>query len=188
MVLKECPFKIWSSILKLLLFAPLEATSNDGNTTRAASVFSHEPAAVSAPGVALCSHSQKEYYLISKSKNWHNAQKYCRQKYTDLATVQDAHDVSRLSSLGKQCWIGLQKTNNWFWAWSLQGDSSSLTQFTNWDTSLPIDSNCGAIRADGKWEANPCKEQLPFVCQSGEHAATLVVSSRIAGCRSFKLM
>lgn len=124
--------------------------------------------------------------------SWGNAQKYCRQKYTDLAPVHDAQDVSRLTDLKKankaQCWIGMFMAGVASWAWSLGGDSSSLAHFTNWDPSLASGHSCGAMRGDGKWQTSSCSTQLPFVCQSGAHGATLLVTSGITGCRGLKLM
>ncbi|KAM6960335.1 putative C-type lectin domain family 20 member A [Tautogolabrus adspersus] len=71
-----------------------------------------------------CHH--KEYHLIEEDKTWAEAQRYCRDKYTDLATVSDMTDMKRLSQLvtEKDAWIGLysnQGKENRKWHWSLPG-------------------------------------------------------------------
>ncbi|XP_034533078.1 macrophage mannose receptor 1-like [Notolabrus celidotus] len=64
-----------------------------------------------------------EYHLIKKKKTWDDAQNYCRDKYTDLATVCDVTDTRRLGDLvTTPAWIGLHSIpgrENRKWHWSL---------------------------------------------------------------------
>ncbi|XP_029617696.1 lithostathine-1-alpha-like [Salmo trutta] len=56
---------------------------------------------------------------------WTDAQSYCRENYTDLATVDDMEDLNRLITSPndyKLCyWIGLKKGDSMKWHWSLAG-------------------------------------------------------------------
>uniref|UniRef100_A0A4W6EH96 C-type lectin domain-containing protein n=1 Tax=Lates calcarifer TaxID=8187 RepID=A0A4W6EH96_LATCA len=67
-----------------------------------------------------------EYHYISENKTWSEAQSYCREKYTDLATVYDMTDMKRLLDSTEnqgEAWIGLynQTDSNRTWHWSLPG-------------------------------------------------------------------
>uniref|UniRef100_A0A3Q4GDM9 C-type lectin domain-containing protein n=1 Tax=Neolamprologus brichardi TaxID=32507 RepID=A0A3Q4GDM9_NEOBR len=66
-----------------------------------------------------------EYHFIEENKSWYEAQRYCREKYTDLAKVFDMTDMSRLRNSAQnqgEAWIGLNNTGgNRMWHWSLPG-------------------------------------------------------------------
>ncbi|XP_056277361.1 L-selectin-like [Pseudoliparis swirei] len=63
----------------------------------------------------------REYHYVKMLKTWTEAQSYCREKFTDLAAVENQSDndslLSVLQSLGDYAWIGLyDKTAGWKWA------------------------------------------------------------------------
>ncbi|KAL6118400.1 uncharacterized protein ACO6RY_03207 [Pungitius sinensis] len=113
-----------------------------------------------------------EYHFVQEKMTWDEAQKYCREKYTDLATVYDMKDAERLCN-SVECqsgaWIGLRKkTNaNRMWQWSLPGVKFNLSEAKWKDREGRVESqeNCAAIR-DGGWMDFPCNDKLPkwFVC------------------------
>ncbi|XDV19530.1 hypothetical protein PO909_024986 [Leuciscus waleckii] len=67
--------------------------------------------------------------LIRTAKTWLDAQKYCREHYTDLATVRSLEDNKQIVSLinGFEPWIGLYRDS---WKWSDQANFTSSTQLT----------------------------------------------------------
>ncbi|XP_077083486.1 putative C-type lectin domain family 20 member A [Siphateles boraxobius] len=67
--------------------------------------------------------------LIKMLKTWFNAQKYCREHYTDLATIRSLEDNKQIVSLinGFEPWIGLYRES---WKWSDQANFTSSTQLT----------------------------------------------------------
>ena len=118
------------------------------------------------------SHIYQEYHLINKAKTWDEAQSYCRDHYTDIATIGNHDDMERLVSLTpsniKAIWIGLRETGPESWVWSVgeTGMSHGSPSYSNW-ASLS-GHHCGGMRADGKWLSRLCGTALPFVCQGGQ--------------------
>ncbi|XP_039465876.1 putative C-type lectin domain family 20 member A [Oreochromis aureus] len=112
-----------------------------------------------------------EYHFIAENKSWSEAQRYCREKYTDLAKVFDMTDMSRLRNSTQnqgEAWIGLNNNTggNRTWHWSLPGveyiqnDSSwNLNGRQNWE---PYPGNCGRKRE--KLADVSCEYPMWFIC------------------------
>lgn len=134
----------------------------------------------------MCSHVQ-DYYLITTAKQWGEAQSYCRETYTDLATLDSLDDMKKLANLAAasgirvQIWIGLTHNGvaSWMWSTTETQTSYGLAQYTNW-ASLPDPSHhCGGMRVDGKWFSALCERHLPFVCQSGKQDGFVSIISTL---------
>uniref|UniRef100_A0A8C6SKE3 C-type lectin domain-containing protein n=1 Tax=Neogobius melanostomus TaxID=47308 RepID=A0A8C6SKE3_9GOBI len=124
-----------------------------------------------------------EYHLIHLEKTWFEAQQYCRQHYTDLATFRDMDDIhsfKRPSSFTEVVWIGLfddpaswkqvMSNDSNSWRWSVTG-TTSPGGYQNWQSGEPGNvygrENCAVIR-NGLWGDENCVAQRPFVCFTGK--------------------
>ncbi|KAI4790303.1 hypothetical protein KUCAC02_034709 [Chaenocephalus aceratus] len=111
-----------------------------------------------------------EYHLIQEGKTWEEARSYCREKYTDLATVSDMRDVERLTNSPQttDAWIGLHSISSTerSWHWSLPGVEFKESE-TEWWTSQPdngtTEENCVVIKGQ-QWYTYPCKNHVGFIC------------------------
>nr|XP_008302481.1 PREDICTED: uncharacterized protein LOC103374212 [Stegastes partitus] len=92
-----------------------------------------------------------QFHFVNLKKNWTEAQRYCREKFIDLANIQSqaSNTEARQVATGYQyVWIGLY---NGAWKWSQEGtkvESFVLYQAAgNWGSK-----GCAALRVDGRWK------------------------------------
>lgn len=104
------------------------------------------------------------------NKNWADAQRYCREKYTDLATIDNMNDMIQLmksvNNGGHQhVWIGLHRTSVYKRHWS----SGDPALFLNWHTGQPNSSDDCAYIINGLWYVWPCRTISSFICYNSEY-------------------
>ncbi|XP_036977924.1 C-type mannose receptor 2-like isoform X2 [Acanthopagrus latus] len=105
------------------------------------------------------------FVYISTLMTWTEAQSYCREHHTDLASVRTAAENQKVDNVipAGVAWIGLFRDP---WIWS-DGSNSS---FRYWAPGQPNNTGgkdaCVAadLGSDGKWYKNPCDLERPFVC------------------------
>ncbi|XP_041926688.1 C-type mannose receptor 2-like [Alosa sapidissima] len=120
--------------------------------------------------------STQPYVLVTEEKNWPDAQRYCREKHTDLASVknQTENDMIKEVRAGShvggashnngngEAWIGLFRDG---WEWS-DGSNSS---FRYWGTGEP-NFGTGVFCAEtlnasrGQWNDVGCHHPRSFIC------------------------
>ncbi|KAF1371989.1 hypothetical protein PFLUV_G00276810 [Perca fluviatilis] len=105
------------------------------------------------------------------SMKWTQAQSYCRQHHTDLASIRNMTENQKVRDVaaGHSVWIGLFRES---WKWS-DGSNSSFRYWSQ-KTKEP-NNNLGAeacVAADfevsGKWEDWPCHYRRAFICYGPE--------------------
>ena len=100
--------------------------------------------------------------------SWQDAQSYCRERHSDLATISNSRDnnialKSKTNSAENNVWIGLNN-NNTQGAWRWSEDSSNVS-FCNWNKYEPNgNSDCVEMTKDGCWNDKSCNTKLPFIC------------------------
>uniref|UniRef100_A0A8C6LL62 C-type lectin domain-containing protein n=1 Tax=Nothobranchius furzeri TaxID=105023 RepID=A0A8C6LL62_NOTFU len=101
----------------------------------------------------------RQFRYISLYKTWSDAQTYCRDQFSDLATIQNIANNTQAQHLAgiSNFWIGLF---NGSWKWS-QEESQGVpfsTWFTNWGFSQPQSGDCVVINSLGFWFSHNCEE------------------------------
>ncbi|KAK1897894.1 Macrophage mannose receptor 1 [Dissostichus eleginoides] len=92
---------------------------------------------------AVSSHAERQYHFVYEAKTMSEAQRYCREKHTDLATVDSMEVVKLLNNMAGQytqsAWIGLHDDRD-TWRWSMSDPSfyePGETEFRQWGTGQP---------------------------------------------------
>lgn len=132
--------------------------------------------------LASCS---REYSPIHREpKTWFEAQAYCRERYTDLATINNAQDLNRVIDKMENnlydFWIGLYE-DVVTWRWSLPGGAhygDGEAEFMNWDVGEPNEKrgvqHCVAIRHTGEWKDLDCDLLHYFLCFDGNVVENII--------------
>ncbi len=130
--------------------------------------------------MSFCFKASTGFVRVQEEKKLTDAQKYCREKHTDLVSVRNESENNQTQTIinqdltsSKQAWIGLYR----LWAWS---DNSNFT-FTHWKSGKPNnkakqDSICTStgMSDGGRWTDELCSEPHPFVCYDGEYINHLI--------------
>ncbi|XP_036418583.1 macrophage mannose receptor 1-like [Colossoma macropomum] len=117
----------------------------------------------------------ERYRLIESKMTWSEAQSYCREHHTDLASVRNQTENQQIYTAGQalqyeHCWIGLFSDS---WKWSDQSTSS----FRYWAPNEPDDDGenqyCAAVymttpAAVGFWHDENCEHKFPFICRKNK--------------------
>lgn len=123
------------------------------------------------------------YHFVNQKKTWSEAQTYCREKYTDLASINNMDEMNKLNHTLKQesvkkAWIGLQKERPGKWLWSLadqkfyrDGDT-----YRNWFIGTPNNLKKNEYCVEmyyktGLWNDNDCEKSKKFVCYEGNRCS-----------------
>ncbi|XP_035017597.1 macrophage mannose receptor 1-like [Hippoglossus stenolepis] len=116
----------------------------------------------------------RQYHFVSDAMTWTEAQSYCRENYTDLATVENTEEMKNLkdtvSAAGhsSEVWIGLYSDIDWKWS---DGFNESGAEYMRWNDSDPnnfkANQLCVGMKNNGKWQDKQCHKNRRFVCYKG---------------------
>ncbi|XP_058864831.1 macrophage mannose receptor 1-like [Acipenser ruthenus] len=112
-------------------------------------------------GLCVPASNQIRKVYVETVKSWSEAQSYCREKHTDLATVRSQEEAEQLlnitgDSLNDTAWIGLYRDDTQNWQWSNSDD----VIYTNWKAEL----FCASVKSSEEWEDRVCNEGKAFMC------------------------
>uniref|UniRef100_A0A3Q0QY80 C-type lectin domain-containing protein n=1 Tax=Amphilophus citrinellus TaxID=61819 RepID=A0A3Q0QY80_AMPCI len=117
----------------------------------------------------------RTYYYVDKKMNWNDAQQYCREKYTDLATFESMDDINSIKPNFSYswAWIGLyddpkswkttmgNDTNSWRWA-----TTNKTSTYYNWDSTSPDNlygrESCVVMGTGGRWFDRNCDSSKSY--------------------------
>ncbi|XP_048094448.1 C-type mannose receptor 2-like [Alosa alosa] len=113
------------------------------------------------------------FHVVKEQKSWTEAQQYCREEFTDLATIDNMTEMEKVKSMiheagAGDAWIGLKRGE---WQWSLAGRDfyrENEAEFRNWDSGYPRggQENC-LMNANGKWSDDWSTNIWTFICYDG---------------------
>ncbi|XP_011486015.1 macrophage mannose receptor 1-like [Oryzias latipes] len=123
----------------------------------------------------------RQYHIVNQPLDWTEAQTYCREKYTDLATVENSDEMNQLintiSSAGYKdnLWIGLYNEINYRWSDGFIGSYTGNTySYGTSQDSFHYRSHQICMRV--YWNNqnrflydSSCSSLYPFVCNNGTH-------------------
>ncbi|XP_031441106.1 neurocan core protein-like [Clupea harengus] len=131
----------------------------------------------------LCSLSScvpRQFHVVKEKKTWTEAQRYCKEEFTDLATIDNMREMEMLNSTineadAADAWIGLKQGSSPKWQWSLADRDfyrEDGTEFRNWNSYQPdgTNNNCTVMKGNGIWHNRRCDETKPFVCYDGRNS------------------
>ncbi|XP_045926870.1 lithostathine-2-like [Micropterus dolomieu] len=107
-------------------------------------------------------YTTQSFICVNETMSWMEAQSYCREHYSDLASVRNQTEndqMNMMATTSEYTWIGLYRDS---WKWS---DGSAHT-FSNWAPSAPSTSHkdsC-AVSNSGKWSNQDCNSRRKFIC------------------------
>uniref|UniRef100_A0A3B3C3Y4 C-type lectin domain-containing protein n=1 Tax=Oryzias melastigma TaxID=30732 RepID=A0A3B3C3Y4_ORYME len=119
----------------------------------------------------------RQYHYVGQSLNWTEAQTYCRQKYTDLATIETSEEMDKVmnivSSAGYSSyfWTGLYSSINWRWSDGFKGSyySSFNYNYNYWSSEDSFNSRGDQIcmivywhSQHHHWSDSSCSSLFPF--------------------------
>ena len=123
---------------------------------------------------ALSANNVRRYHYVKELKTWAEAQSYCREKFTDLATVDNQDDNDRMQSVledsAVQAWIGLYDDTK-LWNWALGNEDFNI-EFSPWAPNQPNNFQskeaCVVIKENKAWGDISCSRAYPAVCYYGK--------------------
>ncbi|XP_028835072.1 macrophage mannose receptor 1-like [Denticeps clupeoides] len=114
-----------------------------------------------------CYQYMRKMIVVNENKTWDQALDYCRQNYTDLASVLTDREmiVAVRRSWGQdQVWIALRFVVK-YWLW-ISGDALEYEVWSGGQQQCPVEGYyCGALSVDNNvWMNQTCDQPLNFIC------------------------
>lgn len=107
----------------------------------------------------------QSYIYISYARSWPDAQRYCRQYHTDLASIRNSTENSIILGLiSGAIWFGLFRDT---WKWTDQTTFSTISWMPGKPDNALKNEDCGYLN-NGQVADAQCSAIMPFFCHSGD--------------------
>ncbi|XP_026208300.1 secretory phospholipase A2 receptor-like [Anabas testudineus] len=112
-----------------------------------------------------------EYHFVNLSLNWYDAMTYCRQTYTNLATIDNTDEMNQIiniSSAGNnsEVWIGVTSGLSVIWTHDIRDNYWDWENQTKNEPFL-LHYFCYSVANNGGWYLENCSLEHPFICSNG---------------------
>lgn len=115
---------------------------------------------------------------MNQPKAFDEAQRYCRDTYTDLVTLWDRAGMEELFALGNftftgSAWIGLRDSSRQLWQWALSDQEfykDGETEYRKWGPREPNNGAgecCSVMDDKGNFRDTTCETNRTFICYDG---------------------
>ncbi|XP_073763924.1 macrophage mannose receptor 1-like isoform X2 [Danio rerio] len=112
------------------------------------------------------------FYAVSTEMSFSEAQQYCRQTYTDMASFESMEDLRALDTDWvplSGAWIGLKDASTQsLWHWAIADPefyAAGETDYRNWDSFQPaIKLDCVVMTSSGYFKTMNCLDFYYFIC------------------------
>ncbi|KAI7789641.1 putative L-selectin-like [Triplophysa rosa] len=101
------------------------------------------------------------------ARSWSDAQIYCRQHHTDLATIRTEAENDQLSVMKSSysyAWIGLFR-DTWKWSDGTNVSMSSINRVFSFGDVTDQDRPCSIVTSDGWMDDWICSAYQNFICK-----------------------
>ncbi|XP_069375049.1 lymphocyte antigen 75-like [Paralichthys olivaceus] len=123
-----------------------------------------------------------DFVVVNTRKTWTEAQRHCREHYTDLVTVRNQADNDKIHNLMQHedwVWIGLYRDPQIYWS---DGSGYSFSFWYQGEIvlgSMKVVCGVADLQQGGKWRLLSCEERFPFVCYSIPTEVETLVKVRV---------
>ena len=110
-----------------------------------------------------------DFVPVNTTKSWTEAQRHCRENFTDLATVRNDTDNCKIQNLTtslNKAWITLTRDPQIYWSDGSNYSFSSWSQGKHPLGSMKVVCGVADLKKGGNWRLISCEERKPFVCYS----------------------
>nr|XP_009290532.1 uncharacterized protein LOC101883025 isoform X2 [Danio rerio]XP_021328655.1 uncharacterized protein LOC101883025 isoform X2 [Danio rerio] len=122
-----------------------------------------------------CSSSQisQQYHFINITKNWTEAQRFCREKYTGLVTVKNGDETKTITDVLNDVYIGLYRQERFSWHWCMPDTFYNAKTLQNWKKEQPDENNKGFETG-----TNNSNSERQFVCYTARNNTQIQIEKR----------
>ncbi|XP_063735537.1 C-type mannose receptor 2 [Eleginops maclovinus] len=130
-------------------------------------------------GFCLSALGFSDFHVINISMKYAVAKNYCREMYTDLATVHNSTEMNQLitlvSSTVQRAWIGLETGKVWIWHWSLPDKNLDFFKWKDGPPQIKNKDECAFMDKHGEWIVSDCRTKKRFVCHGNKVTTGLII-------------